>query len=74
MGLKWLFFSQPCTLPFGYENTQLVQDGYQIQSKAIATILIMWDASMNILFIVKVNILVPPLIMLVVEFRMLSIF
>ena len=36
----------------------LVRDDWQIQTKAIATILIIFKARMNILFIVKVKIFV----------------
>ena len=57
----WLlngYFFQPFILLSRYKNTQLVQDGYQIQSEAVASVLVTCVAHMNILFIFKVNVLV----------------
>jgi hypothetical protein len=58
---------------------RLVQGGYQIQIKAVATFLVIFSAHMNILFTFKVEILVlikwyigPPQIMLNIEPRMVT--
>ena len=54
MGLKWVcFFTYPTSTR--KQNTQLVGDGYQIQIKAIAALLITLGARTNISFIIKVN-------------------
>lgn len=54
MGPKWLLFF----ILLGYENTLLVQDGYRIQTEAIATFLIVFGAHVNILINIKVKNLV----------------
>jgi hypothetical protein len=57
MGLKWsLLLTNPLLL--GYENTQLVQDGYEIQFEVVAIVYINSGTYVNILFIILVKIIV----------------
>ena len=59
MGLRWLLcFSNQPTSPKTYETHNLMQNGYQIQIKAIATLRVVFGVHINNSSITNVKILV----------------